>query len=104
MSVRYFIACLLGVTSFFILDVVGHWHSLATLGYIIIIFFILRYPYQKKQALILSIVATAFIGIDYLLTLKAGFHLPMDRMLSVLTIWLTVFFSIRYKRLLDKDA
>jgi PAS domain S-box-containing protein len=104
MSVRYFIVCLLGITTIFILDVIVHWHSLATLGYIIIILFILRYPYQKKQALTLSIVATAFIGIDYLLTLKTGFHLPMDRLLSVLTIWLTMFFSIRYKSLLDKDA
>lgn len=99
-----FSACILAIVVIFLLDVASQLHALATLGYFIIIIYILRFPSQKTHALILSALASAFIIVDYLWSLTDGMHIPVDRLLSILTIWMTVYFSARYKNLLDKDS
>ena len=82
-------------------------HALATAGYVFVIFYILQFPQQSRYAIILGIVTTAFIAVGYILRvtiLNEAPGIPLDRGLSILSIWLTVYFSHRLKKLLDMEV
>jgi PAS domain S-box-containing protein len=106
MPFRLFIVSLLLVLTVFFLEMVMPIRALATVGYIIIILYVLRFPQQNKYSVILGIVSTFFIVLGYFLTastFKDEPSVPLNRALSVLAIWLAVYFSNRYKKSLDKE-
>jgi PAS domain S-box-containing protein len=106
MPFRLFIVSLLLVSTVFFLEMVMPIRALATVGYIIIILYVLRFPQQDKYSIILGIVATFFIVLGYFLTastFKDQPSVPLNRALSLLAIWLAVYFSNRYKKSLDKE-
>jgi PAS domain S-box-containing protein len=107
MPFKLFIASLLLITSVFILEMIMPAYALITVGYIIIILYMLQFPKQSKYAIILGIVTTLFIVLGYVFnaaTFKDQPSVPINRGLSVLAIWLAVYFSLRFRNLLDKEV
>jgi PAS domain S-box-containing protein len=107
MPFRLFVLSLVLVASVFLLEMVMPFHALATLGYVIIIFYMLQFPQQSRYAFVLGIVTTIFIVLGYFFT-AAAFKdepsVPLNRGLSVLAIWLAVYFSLRFKNQFDKEV
>ncbi|MFM9841211.1 MAG: PAS domain S-box protein [Cyclobacteriaceae bacterium] len=107
MPFRLFIVSLFLVASIFLLELVMPFHASVTLGYVIIIFYMLQFPQQSKYAIVLGIVTTIFIVLGYFLTahsFKDQPSVPLNRALSVLAIWMAVYFSLRFKELLDTEV
>jgi PAS domain S-box-containing protein len=107
MPFRLFIVSLFLVASIFLLELVMPFHASVTLGYVIIIFYMLQFPQQSKYAIVLSIATTIFIVLGYFLTahsFKDQPSVPLNRGLSVLAIWMAAYFSLRFKELLDKEV
>jgi PAS domain S-box-containing protein len=107
MPFRLFIVSLLLVASIFLLEIVMPFQALITLGYVIIIFYMLQFPQQNRYAIVLGIVTTIFIVLGYFLkadAFKDEPSVPLNRGLSVLAIWLAVYFSQRFKKQFDKEA
>ncbi len=103
---RFFIAGLVLVSSTFIIEL-NMPHVLASVGYVIIVFFILQFPQNNRYAIVFGIVTTLFIVLGYILT--ASFYknepsVPLNRALSVLAIWLAVYFSHRFRRMIDDEV
>jgi PAS domain S-box-containing protein len=107
MPFRLFALSLVLVASVFLLEMVMPFHALATLGYVMIIFYMLQFPQQSRYAFILGIVTTVFIVLGYFFTATAFKNepsVPLNRGLSVLAIWLAVYFSLRFKKQFDKEV
>lgn len=107
MPFRLFILSLLLVASIFFVEMLLPFHALATLGYVIVIFYMLQFPQQSSYATVLGIVTTFFIVLGYFLTataFKDEPSVPLNRGLSVLAIWLAVYFSLRFKKQFDKEV
>jgi PAS domain S-box-containing protein len=82
-------------------------HALVSVGYVIIVLYMLQFPEQSKYATVLGIVTTVFITLGYILTASAfknELSVPVDRGLAVLAIWLAVYFSVRFKTLLGAEV
>jgi PAS domain S-box-containing protein len=107
MPFRLFIVSLLLVASIFLVEMIMPFHASITLGYVIIIFYMLQFPQQSRYAIILGIVTTIFVVLGYFLTahsFKDEPSVPLNRGLSVLAIWMAVYFSLRFKELNEKEV
>lgn len=107
MPFRLFIVSMVLITSVFLLEMVMPFHSLNTLGYVIVIFCMLQFPLQSRYAIVLGIVTTVFIVIGYIFTaseFRDEPSVPLNRGLAVLTIWLVVYFSLRFRKQFDREV
>jgi PAS domain S-box-containing protein len=106
MPPRLFVVSLILVASIFLLELMMPFHALATLGYVIVIFYMLQFPQQSRFATMLGVITTVFIVLGYVFSaseFKDEPSIPLNRGLSVLAIWLAVYFSLRFRTLLDNE-
>jgi PAS domain S-box-containing protein len=107
MHKRLFVLSLLLVAIIFSLEMFLPFHALITVGYVIIIFYMLQFPEQSRYAIILGFITTMLIVLGYFLRAEEFKDEPsvaLNRGLSVLAIWLAVYFSHRFKLLLNKEV
>ncbi|MEK6782596.1 MAG: PAS domain-containing sensor histidine kinase [Bacteroidota bacterium] len=107
MPVRLFVLSIFLVVTIFVLEVTMPFHTLITVGYVIIVLYMLQFPQQSNYATALGIFTTILITLGYFLKaseFKNELTVPVNRGLAVLAIWLAVYFSLRFKKLLDAEV
>lgn len=107
MPVRFFIASLVLISAIFLLEMVMPVHTPFTLGYVIVSFYLLQFPQQRRYAVFLGIITTIYVVLSYFIVtdpFKDEPSVVLNRGLSVLAVWLPVYFSLRYKKIFDNEA
>jgi PAS domain S-box-containing protein len=103
---NFFVASVLLTTIVFVLEVLLPFHALTTVAYIIVVIFILGSPRQGQHATWLGMIATTFILAGYIYRASEFVDqpsVPLNRALAVFAIWLSVYFNVRVRKIMEGD-
>jgi PAS domain S-box-containing protein len=104
---RIFLLGLAMMIGIFVVEVTTAFDLLGTVGYIMVILYMLQFPQQGRYAMFLGVVSTLLITLGYLFTadkFKNEPAVPLDRALSIFAVWLAVYLTLRYKNLMESEA